>query len=125
MGIGVNSERRRWSSDETPPAPPTAAPRAAPCPPAAAAPPPAPIRPPPIVRWTGSYGLVQADKATLAPVSASGGNPGCADDVCSSSGRATGSRASQTARSFERQRAFRQYFRVSFLRRTQRGCAAD
>jgi hypothetical protein len=49
-----------------PTAPPTAAPSAAPCPPAAAAPIaaplPAPMRPPPIVRWMGSYGLVQADK---------------------------------------------------------------
>src|SRR5262249_35113716 len=54
-----------------PTAPPPAAPSAAPCPPAAAAPIaaplPAPIRPPPIVRWTGSYGLVQADKPNTSP----------------------------------------------------------
>jgi hypothetical protein len=54
-----------------PTAPPTAAPRAAPCPPAAAAPIaaplPAPMSPPPIVRWTGSYGLVQADEANANP----------------------------------------------------------
>jgi hypothetical protein len=54
-----------------PTAPPIAAPRAAPCPPAAAAPIAAPLaapmRPPPTIRWTGSYGLVQADKPKISP----------------------------------------------------------
>src|SRR6516164_5337444 len=61
----------------TPTAPPTAAPRAAPCPPAAAAPIaaplPAPIRPPPIARWAGSYGLVQADKLNASPTTTTRG----------------------------------------------------
>jgi hypothetical protein len=54
-----------------PTAPPIAAPRAAPWPPAAAAPIAAPLatpmRPPPTIRWTGSYRLVQAHKPKISP----------------------------------------------------------